>query len=165
MTTEARAWGTVRVALSPYGTLERVENRLSSGTPDVDYAMLGVSGKIELKVDLTTLKIEQVLFAERWTRRPANGLCHLIWRHKEGWAIFAPDGIRAIYTARYRAQEVARLWTDTKPFPTMAALALLAPAGLRWTSAGLPLANSCSCGGSGRPAGGTPTAPGTCRGG
>lgn len=151
MIREASAYGAMRAALAPYGVLERVENRLSAGTPDLAYALLGVTGWVELKVDLGSLALEQVLFAERWAAPIgpyAGGLYHLVWRHRRGWAALDAAGARAVYAAHAKqqvAREKALLWTDTTPFPTAAALTLLAPPPRR-TSAPPPSASACSSG-------------------
>lgn len=118
----------MRRALAPYGCLHRVENILGAGSPDVDYTLLGVSGKVELKHDLATLSLDQVIFAEAWSRPPGRGLWHLVWRHPTGWAIYSATGARLLYSKEVTPQEAALLWTETLSFPTRRTLDLLAPA-------------------------------------
>jgi hypothetical protein len=90
MTLESNAWRTVRSELSPYGRLVRIENRIGLGTPDVYYRLISVAGWIEMKTDLSTLTIEQVMWAEEEHR--AAGRAFLLY-HSDGsswWLYRAP---------------------------------------------------------------------------
>lgn len=49
MATESSKWGNLRQGLAAYGHFERVENGVGDGTPDVDFCIAGVHGKIENK--------------------------------------------------------------------------------------------------------------------
>ncbi len=132
MTEKSQCWHPARKALAPYGTLVRVENRLEAGFPDVLYCLLGVSGLVECKVDLGSLSLDQVIWAERWGR--AGGLCWLLWRHPAGWALFDHIGVRSVHRGT-SPREVAELWTQSRSFPTTEALERLAPRRLRYPAA------------------------------
>ena len=121
--TEAHDWSTVRQALSPFGMMVRVENKLGKGTPDLAYCLRRVSGWLELKHDLSSLTLDQVMFAEGWAA--AGGLAFMLWRRPGGWAIFNAAGMRALYS-KTPAQESAILW-ESGPFPLKAVLTILAP--------------------------------------
>lgn len=129
MRESSQCWDPTRKALSPYGALIRVENMLGSGHPDVLYCLLGVAGLMECKVDLGTLSLNQVIWAETWSA--ARGLSWMLWRHEKGWALFNAFGMRSVFSRVSDPREVAVLWTDNKLFPTRLMLCHLAPPCLR----------------------------------
>jgi hypothetical protein len=129
MSEKSQCWQPAREALSPYGVLVRVENALGSGHPDALYCLLGVAGLVECKVDLGTLSLDQVLWAESW--QSAGGLSWTLWRHPRGWALLDAAGMRRVYQSSFEPREVAKLWTDSKRFPTSLVLGHLAPVLLR----------------------------------
>lgn len=92
---ESNAWAATRDHLAPFGMLVRVENRVLVGFPDVLYVLRGVTGLLEMKADLTSLTLEQVLFGEGWTRE--KGLWHLLLHDASGWRLWDAAGARAIY--------------------------------------------------------------------
>ena len=128
--TEAASWTTWRRHLAPYGQLLRVENALMAGFPDVLYCLRGRSGLLELKTDLASLTLEQVLLGEAWTA--AGGAWWLGYRgqagaHKGVWALFDARGARLAYSKMLLpVSAAARLWT-TGAFPLQDVLDLLAP--------------------------------------
>lgn len=72
---------TVRPAFAPYGDLVRIENRVGSGTPDVNYCLLRVEGWIELKKTYWPKKDNTKLLLPHFTDK------QLRWherRHKAG---------------------------------------------------------------------------------
>lgn len=95
MAREASAWDAARGHLAPFGVLERVENGVSLGFPDTVYVLVGVSGLIEMKATAESLTLDQVLFAERWTR--AGGLCHTLLRADRTWFLYDASGTRRLY--------------------------------------------------------------------
>jgi len=91
---EANLWRVVREALSPFGRLERIENGVGLGTPDVVYCLRrhakipqATTGWIELKhvpewpkrastpLIIEHLTREQVNFASRWALAGGNYTC------------------------------------------------------------------------------------------
>ncbi|OGC95808.1 MAG: hypothetical protein A2W25_15140 [candidate division Zixibacteria bacterium RBG_16_53_22] len=46
---EKQLWSRIRAKLNHFGHFERVENGVGVGTPDIDFCVHGVEGKIELK--------------------------------------------------------------------------------------------------------------------
>ena len=123
--TEAHDWTRVRTALTPYLLLVRVENPAIPGTPDLWYqSRRGPSGWVELKHDLAALTLDQVLFSEQvalW-----GGLCHLMYRHPTGWALYDAVGARALHV-KAPPHDAALVWTETPAFPTKAVLSFLVP--------------------------------------
>jgi len=111
MTSERALWNVVRDRLSPFGRLERVENRLNLGTPDVSYALRrpaesrGVSGWVELKENdppvrattpfsIESLKLEQVRWQEDWAE---IGRVATILQVRRDYLVLAPSVVRAVY--------------------------------------------------------------------
>lgn len=92
---ETSSWATARDHLSPFGTLHRIESRLELGVPDVIYCLRRVTGWIESKSTVLTLKLEQVMFAEEWAA--AGGLCHMLMYADKIWFLFDSSGMRTIY--------------------------------------------------------------------
>jgi hypothetical protein len=81
---EASLWDLVRKEVGAFGHLERVENRVNEGTPDVNYCWNGSRGEgwLELKDierwpahDDTLVRIEHVTEVQRawWRQRRASG--------------------------------------------------------------------------------------------
>lgn len=81
---EASLWDLLRLHLAPFADLERVENRVNEGTPDVNYCLAGGRGEgwLELKdIDAwptradTPVRIEHVTQVQRdwWKRRSRAG--------------------------------------------------------------------------------------------
>lgn len=89
---ESSLWDLVRGELSPFAHLERVENRVNEGTPDVNYCFNGERGEgwLELKDierwparDDTIVRIEHVTEVQRawWrARRAAGGAVFVLLR-------------------------------------------------------------------------------------
>jgi len=126
MPRESHAWATARDELSPFGKLCRVENPLITGYPDVTYCLFGVTGMIETKATVETLKLEQVLFAEEWSR--AGGLVFTLLRADAIWFLYDPVGTRQLYE---RATEPKALVRSPGSFPLREVLRRLAPPGKR----------------------------------
>lgn len=95
MPRESSSWAVARDHLAPFGVLERVENGVSLGFPDTVYVLIGVSGLLEMKGTVESLKLEQVLFAERWER--AGGLCHTLLHADRTWFLYDAAGTRRLY--------------------------------------------------------------------
>lgn len=146
MTEKNTVWLPARRALSPYGVLKRVENRVDTGTPDVAYSLLGAAGWWESKSDLSTLTLDQVLWAEGWAG--SGGLCHLLYRHRSGWALYDAGGTRALYV-NADPKEASLLWTTVASFPVREVLIHLAPPSLRQRTGTSPSFRSTNAYGSG----------------
>ena len=104
---EDALWGTTRVKLSPYGELERVENAVGDGTPDVNYCLLmgRAVGWLELKFEprwtsgeyliLSTLRYGQVAWQERWSAK--GGRVYTLAKIGSAFLLIAPALLRLIY--------------------------------------------------------------------
>lgn len=104
----------VRPGLEPFGKLQRIENAVDKGTPDVAYCLKraandarACAGWIELKylpqlpanrhtpVILDKLTIDQVLFLEGWTK--AGGLAFLLLRADDHHILMNAELARAVF--------------------------------------------------------------------
>lgn len=103
---EANFWGTVKQHLGPYGRLERVENGVNKGTPDICYTLLGHTGWIELKFKsqwpvllgnlcLEKLTLEQVLWQEDWVR--AGGRACTLLQVNRDYLLLPPALVRRVF--------------------------------------------------------------------
>jgi len=92
MTLETSAWAHAREKLAPFGKLHRIENRVAVGTPDAVYCLLTVTGLLETKATLESLKLEQVIFAEEW--EAVGGLAHALLRADRTWFLLDAAGMR-----------------------------------------------------------------------
>lgn len=122
MAKESSAWAAARDNLAPFGVLERVENGVGLGFPDTVYTLVGVSGLVEMKATVTSLTLEQVLFAERWSR--AGGLCHTLLHADRVWFLYDAAGTRRLFE---RAEEPGPLVRAEGAFPLREMLRYLAP--------------------------------------
>lgn len=133
MSNESQLWSIVKTKLQPFGSLERIENKLREGIPDVNFALTHpptgrtVSGWCELKniaawpvrpatpLHIPHLKLEQVEWMEQW-----NGLVFMLLRVGNTFMVHTPLHVRAIYERRYTAQQVAATASviDRGRFPT-----------------------------------------------
>lgn len=136
MSSESGFWKAVRAQLSPFGKLERIENRLGEGMGDVVYClkrkpfMAAGSGFIELKEcewpkrATTTFHIpsytkEQLDFAEGWAS--AGGRVHLFARVGKDYLLWPVKHMRPIFERQYtsaQAQAAASVrWRTPSPWP------------------------------------------------
>lgn len=105
-------WGTVRTRLGTYGELGRIENGVEAGWADVFYTLKvparpAAAGFLELKhlphwpkregtaVNVPSLTLEQVMFAERWSR--AGFVSELLMQAGSDYVLLDAEGIRALY--------------------------------------------------------------------
>lgn len=129
---EASLWTTVREILSPFAHLERVENKVNVGTPDVNYCLNGAKGEgwLELKdVDHwparagTILRIAHVTEVQRewWrARRRSGGACYVLLRVGRSYLCF--DGeVAARYLGVSDRAELEReaLWVRGPDAPKL----------------------------------------------
>lgn len=126
MPKESHAWAVARDALAPFGELDRIENVIATGFPDVLYCLFRVTGLIETKATAATLKLEQVLFAERWAA--AGGLVFTLLRADAIWFLYDAAGTRRLYG---RAPDPGPLVRATGAFPLKEVLRHLAPVNRR----------------------------------
>lgn len=110
--TESTFWAGIRPKLLPYGDLERIENRVNIGTPDVNYCLLRVEGWIELKYKdewpvreatpfrLPHFTIEQLLWQER--RHRAGGRVCLLAQVGIDYMILPPWHLRTVFDGATR---------------------------------------------------------------
>lgn len=145
---ERSLWKTVRTNLSPFGKLDRVENRagIGVGTPDVHY-VLRRGADAEVSTGWVELK-----FLPDWPRRSSTPVCipkltaEQVWWAEEhmragervwmllrvggpagGYGLFNPVATRMLYDRRlYRTGliEVADVWSEG-PFPVANILKVL----------------------------------------
>ena len=123
MTRETSLWQTVKRELGRFGALERIENRLAPGTPDVVFSLRrphssGINfyhcgtGWLELKslpawpkrLD-TPLRIRgmtrgQVLFMQRWTN--AGGLAFLLLQAERDYLLLDLPATIRLFSGRMR---------------------------------------------------------------
>ncbi len=112
--TESGFWGRLQPKLSPYGQVERIENRLGGGTPDVNYCLLRIEGWFELKmldrwpaqsatpVMLPHFTLDQYLWHKQ--RHEAGGRTCLIAQVHDEYFLFAPWNLKPIYQGAPRQQ-------------------------------------------------------------
>jgi hypothetical protein len=133
-TRESTTWKTVSKHLSPFGILERVENRIGTGTPDVHFLLqdhmsgLAKAGWIELKsVALPKRATTPVRFREftldqrRWLRR----------YNKEGGAAFLLSQVGPNYLL-HRPGSPAWDNIGELPFDDLCQSAVWGVVGTRW---------------------------------
>lgn len=134
--TESNFWGRVCDHLKPYGELERIENLVGSGTPDVNYCLRGREGWIELKwlprwpkrestiVRFPKLKLTQVLWLER--RRRAEGRAFLLAQVERDVLLLDGRDARLVYDGLDRnGLQRAALVVASGTFPTQEILRCL----------------------------------------
>lgn len=140
---EKALWKTFRRELGLYGKLVRIENKVSTGIPDVSYVLrLGLtsnfvgSGWVELKylsafptrnqkVVLEKLRREQVVFAEEW--EGAGGTSVLLVQVGKLYYMFNSVGARRIFERTLdRADFIRHAKVSGSPFPTATFLRYLA---------------------------------------
>lgn len=113
---ERALWDLIRPKLSPFGALERIENRCGKGTPDVSYVLSlpgrpPVEGRIETKhldawpkrettlITIDCLTKDQVLWHEAW--EGAGGRTCVLLRVGKGanadFLFMSPATTRMIY--------------------------------------------------------------------
>lgn len=126
MPRESHAWSVARGELAPFGVTHRVENPVVIGYPDVTYCLIGVTGMIETKATMATLKLEQVLFAEDWSK--AGGLVFTLLYADNIWFLYDAPGTRRLYE---KAAEPEPLVRAPGPFPLREMLRYLAPVNRR----------------------------------
>ena len=126
MPRESHAWAVAREALAPFGVLHRVENPIVIGFPDALYCLFGVSGLIESKATVGTLKLEQVLWAEEWSA--AGGLVFTLLRADGIWFLYDATGTRQLYD---KVAEPVPLVRAAGTFPLKEMLRHLAPVNRR----------------------------------
>ena len=98
---------TVRDRLGPYGRLTRIENKISTGVPDIAYTLCRASGWLELKfaarwpvrpatpLTIEHLTLEQVLWLEAEDRAGGRAWCLL--QVCGDYLLLAPPAVRALY--------------------------------------------------------------------
>lgn len=104
MSSERALWNLVRERLAPFGRLERIENRLGVGFPDVLYCLRGVTGLLELKHEpwwsndrmagpvlrsVRSLKPEQVAWGQRW--HAAGGHVYMLLQVERDYLLLRPQ--------------------------------------------------------------------------
>ena len=110
---EASLWSRAREELSPFGKLERIENGIAKGTPDVAWLLRRyprvdpVSGWLELKYEpawpssdarpviIKKLRREQVDFAEGWSG--AGGRSFFLLQVGRDYVLFGEPVARLIF--------------------------------------------------------------------
>lgn len=113
---ESALWKTVKTSLAPFGRIQRIENRLSAGIPDVAYVLRprhdarAASGWIELKYLPSVpnnldrlLKIRHLTAAQAlWLAAEANAGGHacMILHAAEYYFVFPPSVVILIYNGR-----------------------------------------------------------------
>lgn len=117
---EDALWRKTRAELSPWGVLQRIENCVDLGTPDLAYALrvqgaVG-SGWIELKhawawpkrhttpFVLPELTADQVVFARNWEK--AGGRSWMLLQVGRGYWLLNPAAITAIFERTLTASGV-----------------------------------------------------------
>lgn len=107
MGSESSLWVTVRRALMPYGFVQRIENLVDKGTPDVLYSLNGHMGVLELKHEtsfparpetpfrIASLTLEQVAWAERWGN--SGGEYHMLAQVGRDYFLFTYREVRLIF--------------------------------------------------------------------
>jgi hypothetical protein len=138
---EASLWDLFRANIGPFADLERVENRVNEGTPDVNYCINGGGGEgwIELKDienwparDATPVRIEHVTQVQRewWTRRTlAGGNVFVLLRvHAvRQYLLYSGPGAAAVLGIGTRSAHVERaIFTSSGDFPKLLILRHLA---------------------------------------
>lgn len=121
MALESHVWSRAREKLSPFGMLIRLENAVYTGTPDVVYCLRKVTGFIETKATIQSLKLEQVMFGEQWALR--GGLWHMLLMADNEWFLFNARGARGLHD-RTDFQPVVR---SKGQFPLKPMLMCLSP--------------------------------------
>jgi hypothetical protein len=138
---EASLWDLFRTNIGPFADLERVENRVNEGTPDVNYCMNGGAGEgwIELKDiedwparDATPVRIEHVTQVQRdwWQRRAlAGGHIYVLLRvyARRTYLLYSGPGAAAVLGLGTRAAHIERaIFTSSGDFPKSLILRQLA---------------------------------------
>lgn len=155
MPLESNLWQTVKRELGRFGVLERVENRLATGTPDVvfhlwrrdQYAHYAHTwcgaGWLELKsrpawpkrpgtpLQVPGLTVAQTEFLLRWARPgcPGNGLAYLLLQVASTYILLAPGTAKALRQfggTRPQLIKSAEVFSEGR-FPTMEILQCLTP--------------------------------------
>lgn len=132
MGSEAALRSVFKDRLAPFGLIQRVENRVEAGTPDVLYLISrlpaprpAATGWVELKyigawparastpVRSDTLTLAQVLFLEGWTR--AGGRAWLLTQIGRGYLFLNGSRARLLLDGVPRDEIVARadVWNPT----------------------------------------------------
>jgi hypothetical protein len=96
-----QVWAMAHRHLAPFGHLQRIENRIDAGTPDVSYCLRRVEGMIENKIferegsAPRSLTLDQVTWIER--RIAAGGRVFVLGRCGPVWLLYAGSAIRSLY--------------------------------------------------------------------
>lgn len=117
---ETKLWQATKAHLGPFGSMVRIENKLETGVPDVNFALTHpptgktVSGWMELKrldnwpvrggmVNIPHLTLDQVKWAESW-----RGLSFMLLRVSQDYVVALPPLMRAIYGRSVTADDIRK---------------------------------------------------------
>lgn len=120
---EVSLWASTRRNLAPFGKLERIENLLGKGFPDVLYCLAAhrkaaaQTGFLELKfverepapdnkLVIDSLQLEQVIWAEDWNA--SGGAIHMLLQVGRRYLLLPPVAFRPIFKHQWTYHKAKR---------------------------------------------------------